>query len=535
MLIESVLATVVGEVFSYLLEQAGVADRMRNLLGRDPQRLAFKLALTKAYTQFSNHYPDLVDTFFDEHFLKKAAPLLARCLLPTYLPTPSEFANIWAEQFGSTINDQHKVRASLAASDFLHYLENELRNQPEFYPIFLSRDIATVANTTNQMTQSVDSLQTEIIKALDELSKTLAASPSVNIESLTIHSPITLNIYNSEVKTSPLLAEVTFNERTQFEAYSKAGPKRQSLIRDEAAFFVEPTLLWQQDMDRNQNLRDPDARDAWLQIIGKLPSVSLTEVVNHNHVLIVGEFNVGKTLLLERIRGVALQQSQAKLEDSDNASSAYYVPILLPLLYYQNAAETFLAYIQRIFRQIYCDVSGTDVLEVMPTDAVLRTGSYTFLFDGLDELGGSQRIELLKNIQYFISQYPQHKYIFSSRQLAHGVSEAVFANVEHEILLITPFSRQQIQLYLKRRGLAGTPLEEALWQRRDLLAIVRIPGTLKALCDIGGIPGNLPLSLSIIYERLITNLLDKEVRRGTAEILQRGLTRSALNKIALER
>jgi len=534
MLIESVLATVVGEVFSYLLEQAGVADRIRTLLGRDPQRLAFKLALTKAYTQFSNHYPDLVDTFFDEHFLKKAAPLLARCLLPTYLPTPSEFANLWAEQFGSTINDQHKVRASLAASDFLHYLENELRNQPEFYPIFLSRDIATVANTTTQMTQSVDSLRTEIIKALDELSKTLAASPSVNIESLTIHSPITLDIYNSDVKTSPLLAEATFNERTQFEAYLKAGPKRQSPVGDEAAFYVEPTLLWQQDIDRNQNLRDSDARDAWLQIVGKLPAVSLTEVVNHNHVLIVGEFNVGKTLLLERLRDVAFQQSQAKLEDSDHAGSAYYMPILLPLRYYQNAAETFLGYVQRSFRESHCDGSSTSALEVMPTDAVLRTGSYTFLFDGLDELGGSQRMELLKNIQYFISQYPQHKYVFSSRQLAYGVSERVFANVEHELLLLTSFSRQQIQLYLKRRGLAGTPLEEALWQRRDLLAIARIPGSLKALCDIGGIPGNLPLSLSTIYEKLITNLLDKEVRRGTAEIVQRGLTRSVLNKVALE-
>jgi len=534
MLIESVLATVVGEVFSYLLEQAGVADRIRTLLGRDPQRLAFKLALARAYTQFSNHYPDLVDTFFDEHFLKKAAPLLARCLLPTYLPTPSEFANLWVEQFGSAINDQHKVRASLAASDFLHYLENELRNQPEFYPIFLSRDIATVANTATQMTQSVDSLRTEITKAFDELSKTLAASSSMRIESVTIHAPITLSISNSEVKTAPLLTETAVYERTQFEAYLKAGPKKQSVVEDEAAFYVEPTLLWQQDMDRNQNLRDPDARDAWLNIIGKLPSVSLTEVVNHKHVLIVGEFSVGKTLLLDRLRDVALQQSQAKLEDSDHVGSANYVPILLPLRYYQNAAETFLAYIQRIFREIYCDVSRTDVLEVMPTDAVLCTCSYTFLFDGLDELGGSQRMELLKNVQYFISQYPQHKYVFSSRQLAYGVSEAIFANVEHETLLITPFSRQQIQLYLNRRGLAGTALEEALWQRRDLLAIARIPGTLKALGDIGGIPGNLPPSLSTIYEKLITNLLDKEIRRGTAEISQRGLTRSVLNKIALE-
>ena len=383
--------------------------------------------------------------------------------------------------------------------------------------------------------------QDELEKHVRKMAHPVTASGIGNIASSgpVINSPISntfiTNNFNIEDKRSPSVeAQAVSTERAQFEAYLKAGPKRQSLVRDEAAFYVEPTLLWQQDMDQNQNLRDPDARDAWLQIIGKLPSVSLTEVVNHNHVLILGEFNVGKTLLLERLRGVALQQSQAKLEDSDNASSAYYVPILLPLRYYQNAAETFLAYIQRVFREIYCDVSSIDVLEVMPTDAILRTGSYTFLFDGLDELGGSQRIELLKNIQYFISQYPQHKYVFSSRQLAYGVSETIFANVEHEILLLTPFSRQQIQLYLKRRGLAGTPLEEALWQRRDLLAIARLPGSLKALCDIGGIPGNLPLSLSIIYEKLITNLLDKEVSRGTVEISQRGLARSVLNKIALE-
>jgi hypothetical protein len=384
-------------------------------------------------------------------------------------------------------------------------------------------------------------IQGEFENQVRKMTHPVIASGIGNIASSgpVINSPISntfiTNNFNIEAKRSPSVeAQAVSTERTQFEAYLKAGPKRRSLVGDEEAFYVEPTLLWQQDMDRNQNLRDPDARDAWLHIVGKLPSVLLTEVVNQNHVLIVGEFNVGKTLLIERLRGVALQQSQAKLEDSDNANSAYYVPILLPLRYYQNAAETFLAYIQRIFREIYCDVSGTDVLEVMPTDAVLRTGFYTFLFDGLDELGGSQRMELLKNIQYFISQYPQHKYVFSSRQLAHGVSEAIFANVEHETLMITPFSRQQIQLYLKRRGLAGTPLEEALWHRRDLLAIARIPGTLKALCDIGGIPGNLPLSLSTIYEKLITNLLDKEVRRGTAEISQRGLTRSALNKIALE-
>jgi len=343
----------------------------------------------------------------------------------------------------------------------------------------------------------------ELEKQVRKIAHPITASGIGNIASSgpVINSPISntfiTNNFNLEDKKSPSVeAQAVAIERTQFEAYLKAGPKRQSLVGDEATFYVEPTLLWQQDMDQNQNLRDPDARDTWLNIIGKLPSVSLMEVLEYKHVLIVGEFNVGKTLLIERLRDVALQQSQAKLEDSDHVGSANYVPILLPLRYYQNAAETFLAYIQRIFREIYWDVSSAGVLEVMPTDAILRTCSYIFLFDGLDELGGSQSMELLKNIRYFIGQYPQHKYIFSSRQLAYGVSEAVFANVEHETLLITPFSRQQIQLYLIRRGLAGTPLEEALWQRRDLLGIARIPGTLKALCDIGGIPGNLPPSLS---------------------------------------
>jgi hypothetical protein len=403
------------------------------------------------------------------------------------------------------------------------------------------RQVENTVLTLREDQKRHSNIQDEFENQISKTNHPVKANGIGNIASSgpVINSPIsnTFNTYNFNLKDKRSLsfeAQAVSIERTQFEAYTKADPKRQSLIRDEATFYVEPTLLWQQDMDRNQNLRDPDARDAWLQIIGKLPSVSLTEVVNHNRVLIIGEFNVGKTLLLEHLRGVALQQDQAKIEESNNTSSEYYLPILLPLRYYQNASETFLAYIQHIFREIYCDISRTSALEIMPTDAVLRSGSYTFLFDGLDELGGSQRMELLKNIQYFISQYPQHKYIFSSRQLAYGVSETVFANVEHEILLITPFSRQQIQLYIKKRGLAETPLEETFRQRRDLQAIARIPGTLKALCDIGGIPGNLPLSLSTIYERLITTLLDNEVRRGTAVIEQRGLTRLVLNKVALE-
>ena len=73
--------------------------------------------------------------------------------------------------------------------------------------------------------------------------------------------------------------------RARFEAYLEAGLKKWAAYGAEEAFYVEPTLLWQHDIEENEFLRDPDAREAWLEITGRTFSVSLSAMIRHGHVL----------------------------------------------------------------------------------------------------------------------------------------------------------------------------------------------------------------------------------------------------------
>lgn len=53
MLTEALLSAVAEAVFSYLLQEADLANRVRAVLGVDPERKAFKTALAHAYTAFA--------------------------------------------------------------------------------------------------------------------------------------------------------------------------------------------------------------------------------------------------------------------------------------------------------------------------------------------------------------------------------------------------------------------------------------------------------------------------------------------------
>src|SRR5712691_2755647 len=120
MLSETMLGAVADAVFGYLLGQTGIAEKIRSQLGRDPARLAFREALKYAYRSFYLQYPDLADSLFDEYFLQhSAAPILARCLLTTNLPDPSELVQVWAEQLGQPLRKANVNRLTHAAADFL--------------------------------------------------------------------------------------------------------------------------------------------------------------------------------------------------------------------------------------------------------------------------------------------------------------------------------------------------------------------------------------------------------------------------------
>jgi HEAT repeat protein len=320
--------------------------------------------------------------------------------------------------------------------------------------------------------------------------------------------------------------------RARFEAFLETGLKQWAASVAEEARYVEPTLLWQHDIDENEYLRHPEVRESWLEVTGRTFSVSLSEMTRHGRVLVLGEFHAGKTRLLQHLCRTILQLRESESVQSDPAVP---IPIFLPLRNYHNSDEAFFAYIQRSLYAIYGPASHDTVQpRVTLTEDVLRAGHYLFLFDGLDELSGPKRQELLRQIRDFVSQYPHHLYVLSSRRSAYSAVEAHFGELGFALLAIAPFSAQQVQRYLEKRHYMKTPLAEALRQRRDLLALASIPGLLKLLCDLWESAEDIPQRLSALYEQLLHELLRKEIRRDTVIIPHPGLTRQVLDKLALE-
>jgi len=174
MLTEVLLGAVAEAVFGYLLEQAGLAETLRAALGRDPQRLAFQVALGRAYTAFARHCPQWAASLFDEHFLThRAAPFLACCLARGASPDPAGLAGAWADQMSLPAEERRQRIAELtpACTDFLCWLESELRARPGFQPFFDSQALDAIAEATAETAQAVGALRAELARALGEAAK----------------------------------------------------------------------------------------------------------------------------------------------------------------------------------------------------------------------------------------------------------------------------------------------------------------------------------------------------------------------------
>ncbi len=57
MLTETLLSTIAEAVFGHLLQEAGMAERVRAVPGVDPERCAFQTALARAYAAFARQTP----------------------------------------------------------------------------------------------------------------------------------------------------------------------------------------------------------------------------------------------------------------------------------------------------------------------------------------------------------------------------------------------------------------------------------------------------------------------------------------------
>ncbi len=174
MLTEALLSVVTETVFSHILEQSNVADKVRSRLGPDPQKLAFQVALARAYTTFARNYPQWTASLFDVHFLQNAAaPFLARCLPWSEPPDPAELAAAWVDQIGLAggVRERRIGEATAAAMDFLRFLRAELRARDEFQQDYDSMALDTVAEASTTIAKSIEVLRADLERTLTQAAK----------------------------------------------------------------------------------------------------------------------------------------------------------------------------------------------------------------------------------------------------------------------------------------------------------------------------------------------------------------------------
>ncbi|MGB0384408.1 MAG: AAA-like domain-containing protein [Ardenticatenaceae bacterium] len=197
MLTEAVIGVVTEAVFAHL------SDRVRGWLGRDPQRLAFEVALGRVCRRFGedDEHKRWAASLFDEHFLQHgAAPVLARCLMRDGAKkggkeAAAQLAAAWADQLGllGAMREQRIAELTPAASDFLRWLDEALRDRSEFQPLFDSRArdvtaeatrlaaVATreTAQATKKMTEAIEALPEELAeKFVEKIAQLMAPQPA---------------------------------------------------------------------------------------------------------------------------------------------------------------------------------------------------------------------------------------------------------------------------------------------------------------------------------------------------------------------
>jgi predicted enzyme related to lactoylglutathione lyase len=174
---EAVLSAITEAVFGYLLEETTLGEKIKGWLRLDPQRLAFQIALARAYTDFAKKYPDWANSLFDEHFLAhRAAPTLALCLQRDDTARPEDLAEVWADQLGheKEVREKRVTDLGPVADDLLNFLEAELRKRPEFQPLFDSRALDTIGEATERTAEAVEALQAELNQVLQAAQRVTA-------------------------------------------------------------------------------------------------------------------------------------------------------------------------------------------------------------------------------------------------------------------------------------------------------------------------------------------------------------------------
>jgi hypothetical protein len=155
-MLSALFTSVADALISYTIDKLDPAEGVKSWLNGVTVTLSFQKSLARTYAAFARQYPDYANSLFDQTFLTgKAVPELSKLLVRGQHPDPALLAQAWGESIGA--DSEFSRSATKPASDFLLWLEAELKGEQALQPLFNSRalDASRIEVGIEKLTQEI--------------------------------------------------------------------------------------------------------------------------------------------------------------------------------------------------------------------------------------------------------------------------------------------------------------------------------------------------------------------------------------------
>lgn len=485
---ETVLTTIAGKVVGYAWDNGGsrLVDRAREKLGIEPTQLAFKRALKKAYTKFEKKHPQAADYLFNGSFFEhEGKPILASFLIRDGHPDPTELAIRWAESLNISNPERRTTlirELEPGATDFLDYLAQELKKDPELSDLNDSRSLEELVAELKVIRRKLDAGQ---------------ATPGTCRDYL--HWLIERNLYLDPRGTFQIQRQVQVKLD---EVYISLRAQRDRTPGEVDRRLLEEEMAKLEAKVTRTNLRAEEIEDQREHLLARLESrltdsknmpgevLDLAEVVNRNdRVVILGDPGSGKSTLL---RYLALKHAQAlydgRKEASTELGSAHF-PILIRIADYAEygipKGKSLSHFLAEYYAMHECPKSG--LADMLTSE--LAGGNCLILLDGLDEIvSADDRRKVVERIEEFIRHHDKRSNRFVITSRIAGYRSAPLGN-PFAHYTVQEMDEKQIQRFLERWctvvEAAQTP--ELSKEAREVVAQREIDAIMKAVKTSPGV------------------------------------------------
>ena len=289
------------------------------------------------------------------------------------------------------------------------------------------------------------------------------------------------SITNALVKILPKLwsRSKKFHNDKQFKVESELGV----LFKDYLEYSYEKystvkTLLYKNEGKFLYNFYEPQFLESENEEVIDTTNSSLIFQKN-NKIIVTGTGGVGKSMLMKHIF----------INQIDTASS---IPIFIELKSINEKPLDDFDFELFIFEEIKCHHLNIEREHFQET---LKSGVYTIIFDGLDEIISTHRNVLDKSLKEFVDIHNKNSYILSSRPSDDFIGWSNF--LEYEIKLLT--KEQAVSLILKLeyesklKNKFAKELKDTLYDNHESFASIPLLLTIMLMTyeDGASIPNNL--------------------------------------------